>query len=153
MRYRLRTLLILLALLPPLLWGTFWLWQWSLGRPPEGLIVEEWLETDQGKVRLYPPVKRSRRSRLMFRFTIRDVLWLTVVVALGVAWWVDHAKGRAMATKQANELAGAKEKAVFLSAIVNELVAHIEEEGDTISIDTEHYKHSVSPRTPAKGVP
>ena len=25
----------------------------------------------------------------MFRFTIRDVLWLTVVVALGVAWWVD----------------------------------------------------------------
>ena len=26
----------------------------------------------------------------MFRFTIRDVLWLTVVVALAVAWWVDH---------------------------------------------------------------
>ena len=24
------------------------------------------------------------------RFTIRDLLWLTVVVALGVAWWVDH---------------------------------------------------------------
>ena len=22
------------------------------------------------------------------RFTIRDLLWLTVVVALGVAWWV-----------------------------------------------------------------
>jgi len=26
----------------------------------------------------------------MSRFTIRDVLWLTVVVALGVAWWLDH---------------------------------------------------------------
>ena len=26
----------------------------------------------------------------MFRFTIRDVLWLTVVVALGVSWWVDN---------------------------------------------------------------
>jgi hypothetical protein len=24
------------------------------------------------------------------RFTIRDLLWLTVVVALAVAWWVDH---------------------------------------------------------------
>ena len=24
------------------------------------------------------------------RFTIRDVLWLTVVVALGVAWWLDR---------------------------------------------------------------
>jgi hypothetical protein len=26
----------------------------------------------------------------MFRFTIRDVLWLTVVVALGVGWWIDR---------------------------------------------------------------
>jgi hypothetical protein len=26
----------------------------------------------------------------MFRFGIRDVLWLTVVVALGVAWAIDH---------------------------------------------------------------
>jgi len=26
----------------------------------------------------------------MFRFTIRDVLWLTVVVALGVGWWADR---------------------------------------------------------------
>jgi len=26
----------------------------------------------------------------MFRFTIRDVLWLTVVVGLAVAWWVDR---------------------------------------------------------------
>jgi hypothetical protein len=26
----------------------------------------------------------------MFRFTIRDVLWLTVVVALGVGWFVER---------------------------------------------------------------
>jgi hypothetical protein len=26
----------------------------------------------------------------MFRFTIRDVLWLTVVVALATGWWVEH---------------------------------------------------------------
>ena len=31
----------------------------------------------------------------MFRFTIRDVLWLTVVVALGVGWWVSHRTARA----------------------------------------------------------
>jgi hypothetical protein len=24
------------------------------------------------------------------KFTIRDVLWLTVVVALAVGWWLDH---------------------------------------------------------------
>jgi len=26
----------------------------------------------------------------MFHFTIRDVLWLTALVALGVGWWIDH---------------------------------------------------------------
>ena len=26
----------------------------------------------------------------MFRFTIRDVLWLTVVVGVLAAWWLDH---------------------------------------------------------------
>ena len=26
----------------------------------------------------------------MFRFSIRDLLWLMVVVALGVAWWIDR---------------------------------------------------------------
>jgi len=25
----------------------------------------------------------------MFRFTIRDVLWLTVVVAMAIAWWLN----------------------------------------------------------------
>jgi hypothetical protein len=24
------------------------------------------------------------------RFTIRDLLWLTVVVALAVGWWLEH---------------------------------------------------------------
>ena len=28
----------------------------------------------------------------MFRFTIRDLLWLTVAVAIGTAWWADHRK-------------------------------------------------------------
>ena len=26
----------------------------------------------------------------MLRFTIRDMLWLTVVVGMGVGWWIDH---------------------------------------------------------------
>ena len=28
----------------------------------------------------------------MFRFTIRDVLWLTMVVALAVGWWLQRAE-------------------------------------------------------------
>ena len=35
----------------------------------------------------------------MFRFTIRDVLWLTVVVAMGVAWLLDR---RILASKLDN---------------------------------------------------
>jgi len=27
---------------------------------------------------------------MMLRFTIRDMLWLTVVVAMGVGWWAEH---------------------------------------------------------------
>lgn len=27
---------------------------------------------------------------MRLRFTIRDLLWLTAVVALAVAWWLDH---------------------------------------------------------------
>ena len=30
----------------------------------------------------------------MFRFTIRDVLWLTTLAAVLVAWWIDHTKTR-----------------------------------------------------------
>jgi hypothetical protein len=26
----------------------------------------------------------------MLRFTIRDVLWLTVVVAVALGWWIEH---------------------------------------------------------------
>jgi len=27
---------------------------------------------------------------MRFRFTIRDLLWLTLVVGMGLAWWADH---------------------------------------------------------------
>jgi hypothetical protein len=34
----------------------------------------------------------SKAGASTFRFTIRDVLWLTVVVAVLVAWWVDRSR-------------------------------------------------------------
>ena len=33
----------------------------------------------------------------MFRFTIRDVLWLMVVVGMCVAWWMDHKRQKGIA--------------------------------------------------------
>jgi hypothetical protein len=34
-----------------------------------------------------PETKPKRR---WFRFSIRDLLWLTALVALAVGWWLDH---------------------------------------------------------------
>ncbi len=36
----------------------------------------------------------------MFRFTIRDVLWLTVAVAVCAAWWIDRSRLIDEAAKQ-----------------------------------------------------
>jgi hypothetical protein len=29
---------------------------------------------------------------MRLRFTIRDLLWLTTLVAMGVAWWIDRTR-------------------------------------------------------------
>ena len=34
----------------------------------------------------------TKPKRRWFTFSIRDLLWLTVVVALAVGWWLDHRK-------------------------------------------------------------
>jgi hypothetical protein len=34
----------------------------------------------------------------MFRFTIRDLLWLMVVMAMGAAWWAERSQKCAIAT-------------------------------------------------------
>ena len=60
-------------------------------------------------------------TRLMCRFSIRDILWLTVVVALGISWWADHRK----AIK-------ARERGVNLGLLINLL----KQEGYEVSIDS-----------------
>ena len=44
---------------------------------------------DQGFKQSQPRQCLRPENIPMFRFTIRDVLWLTVVVALGVGWIID----------------------------------------------------------------
>lgn len=36
----------------------------------------------------------SEADQMRFRFSIRDLLWLTLAVALAVGWWVDHCNQR-----------------------------------------------------------
>ena len=51
----------------------------------------------------------------MFRFTIRDVLWLTVVVALGVGWWIEYQRHvSSAAAVKALEKTAADQKAEIL---------------------------------------
>jgi hypothetical protein len=54
-------------------------------------IVKRLLFADAPLRRKDPGIRRKRPAiGSLHRFTIRDVLWLTVVVALSVAWWVDN---------------------------------------------------------------
>ena len=58
---------------------------------------------------------------MMFRFTIRDVLLVMVIVGLVVGWWVDHR--RAAAREAAWD-------ACFHSAL-NRLASHVQQEPET----------------------
>jgi hypothetical protein len=52
----------------------------------------------------------------MFRFTIRDVLWLTTLAAVLVAWCIDHTKTRidwAYVREVEQDLQSAKKKMFF----------------------------------------
>jgi hypothetical protein len=50
----------------------------------------------------------------MFRFTIRDVLWLTVVVGMGAAWWADHSTQRALLGRVVNKYSALSEASQFV---------------------------------------
>lgn len=52
---------------------------------------------------------------LMFRFTTRDLLWLTVVVAMGLGWWIHHAR----------QMARQKESARIHHADIRQLLGEI----------------------------
>src|SRR5262245_58385548 len=66
----------------------------------------------------------------MFRFTIRDVLWLTVVVALTLGWWIDHrhttAMRQAIELRLANDARKLKEQANSLALYRKELLRRYE---------------------------
>ena len=50
----------------------------------------------------------------MFRFTIRDLLWLTLVVALGMGWWLDRQRLRDDCQELQMELQRANGRATLL---------------------------------------
>ena len=73
------------------------------------------------------------------RFTIRDLLWLTVVVALGVGWWVD--RGR-LAHAHRQQSAAWRER-------WNDLVVKLHQHGWTIQFSDDY--SGIAELTPPKG--
>jgi hypothetical protein len=53
----------------------------------------------------------------MFRFTIRDVLWLMVVVALAVALWVERSRCRQSVAASQRAVAEAQETSVEVTQL------------------------------------
>jgi hypothetical protein len=49
------------------------------------------------------------------RFTIRDLLWLTLLAAVAVAWWVDRARQQAKIRDQQAELVDWQQKTLELA--------------------------------------
>jgi len=49
----------------------------------------------------------------MFRFTIRDVLWLMVVVAMGATWLLDHSRQAALIERLSVEKLGIEVEPFF----------------------------------------
>jgi hypothetical protein len=77
----------------------------------------------------------------MPRFTIRDVLWLTVVVALGVGWWVEHSRltGRLQESQAALEKTQSERNTA--RSMVSELM--------TMLTDSGGWPKRLTPTTPA----
>ena len=56
----------------------------------------------------------------MFRFTIRDLLWLMVVVGLSVGWSSDHKEARQakQLREEVKELSSAADDAIFDASMI-----------------------------------
>jgi hypothetical protein len=65
----------------------------------------------------------------MFRFTIRDLLWLTVVVALVVGWWVERGRQDALTDDRDTW----KDRAKFLSEAISENGGSVEWDESSIT--------------------
>jgi hypothetical protein len=63
----------------------------------------------------------------MFRFTIRDVLWLTVVVAMAMGWLIDHRAS----SKRLKEAANYEGKLLTCGKLLRETIECLEAEGYT----------------------
>jgi hypothetical protein len=87
MRYRLRTLMILMGLgmsVPTIVWlgGGYFAVAIALYVGCVALAWRLWLSD--------PATRNDAKERTveLFHLTIRDLMWLTLVVGMGIGWWI-----------------------------------------------------------------
>ena len=97
MKYSLRSLMIAVLVLPPLLaWGALPLYRW-LTTPkvpaPTVTIQTRWVRRcHAARGRENTHCDDAQDSDAPMKFTIRDLFLVTVIVALVLGWWVDHVR-------------------------------------------------------------
>jgi hypothetical protein len=73
----------------------------------------------------------------MFRFSIRDVLWLTIVVALAIAWWVERTRALKQIEQLTVSLAAAETRLAEAEDLL-EFEGVVMKDGSTIHTTPEH---------------
>ena len=70
------------------------------------------------------------------RFTIRDLLWLTVVVALGVGWWLERTQSNQLqdARAQVDKLRAANLKLSKERGELAHILGHLQSDDNDIRI-------------------
>jgi hypothetical protein len=66
----------------------------------------------------------------MFRFTIRDVLWLTALVAVSIGWWLDHPNN----VRARRKLAYLKDSLDFEQRVFGNIMRELNKEGRDLEI-------------------
>jgi hypothetical protein len=78
---------------------------------------------------------------MKLHFTIRDLLWLTLVVAMGVGWWLREQQLRSTLLMEVDRLGDeantAKERAVLWRAGAGALEHHLRRKGCNVEWDLE----------------
>jgi len=81
-----------------------------------------------------------------FRFTIRDVLWLTVVVALALSWWIDNQRIETSVAKLESDRRELQADFDDKLSIVNDMQIKASKELERITLSAQ--PGSTNPRQP-----
>jgi hypothetical protein len=82
----------------------------------------------------------------MFRFSIRDVLWLTALVAVATGWWIDHRNSSYRLREAANNEA----KLANCAKLLRETIECLEAEGYIWGTSPDRVYLKRDPRSPPR---